>query len=301
MRSLLLVFLTACGPAMMNPLGDAGLDAGTDAGFPVERGPKAIALDGDGNGLWWDAPSQTLYIADDQNNRILKYRDGEGISLAAALPPAPPNGPGLGGLVLLPNGTLVVTRFGGGTYGEVVFVKTDGTGGGVVPNLPRDRRRLGLAVADDGTLYDSYFVRINNVNVGSIARLDLSGTETEVVGGLVKPVGVALTGDTMFISDQTANKLYRAPLANLSQLTSAVDVTEPDLLSRGPADSLLSGSRRGSVLQFSSTGGQSVFAGGFQQVRGVAWDEANGRVFAIDHDGDTSNGTTHFLQIIPVP
>ncbi|MBL8949435.1 MAG: hypothetical protein JNK82_01570 [Myxococcaceae bacterium] len=55
------------------------------------------------------------------------------------------------------------------------------------------------------------------------------------------------------------------------------------------------------MLQFTMAGTQSVFQGGFQQVRGVAWDEANRRVFAVDHDGDTSNGTTHFLQIIPVP
>ncbi|MBL8913075.1 MAG: hypothetical protein JNM17_20435 [Archangium sp.] len=277
-------------------------DAGTDAGVPVERGPKALPLDGDGNGLWWDAPTSTLYIADDQNNRILKYRDGEGISLAANLPMAPPNGPGLGGLVLKPDGTLVVTRFGGGTYGEVVYVKTDGTGAGVVPNIPKDRRRIGLALASDGTLYDTYFVRINNVNVGSVARLDIAaGAETEVVGGMVKPVGLALTSDTMFITDQTANKLYRTPLANPSTLTTVVDVTEPDLLARGPNDSLLSGSRSNGVLQFSSSGTQSVFQGGFQQVRGVAWDEQNRRVFAVDHDGDMSNGTTHFLQIIPVP
>ncbi|WP_434345093.1 hypothetical protein ACN6A1_22110 [Myxococcus virescens] len=32
-------------------------------------------------------------VADDQNHRIRKYRDGEGVSLAVALPGAPPNSP----------------------------------------------------------------------------------------------------------------------------------------------------------------------------------------------------------------
>ncbi len=74
---------------------DAASDGpGEDA--PVERDPKAIPLDGDPNGLFWDAESETLYIADDQNHRILKYRDGEGVSLAVALPDAPPKSTHMG-------------------------------------------------------------------------------------------------------------------------------------------------------------------------------------------------------------
>ncbi|WNZ64882.1 hypothetical protein QEG98_15255 [Myxococcus sp. MxC21-1] len=84
---LALLTLVRCSDA---PSDGPGEDA------PVERAPKAIPLDGDPNGLFWDAESETLYIADDQHHRLLKYRDGEGVSLAVAPPDAPPNSTHLG-------------------------------------------------------------------------------------------------------------------------------------------------------------------------------------------------------------
>ncbi|MBZ4330860.1 hypothetical protein [Corallococcus sp. AS-1-12] len=265
----------------------------------IERGPKTIALDGDPNGLWWDAESATLYMADDQNNRVLSYRDGEGITKVADLPAAPANGPGLGDLVRLPDGTLVVVRFGGGTAGDVVYVRPDGTSA-IVPNLPAVRRRIGITVTEDGQLYDGYFVRNNNVNVGSVARLTLDGTETEVVGALQKPVGVLAVKDTLFISDQLAGKVYRTPLSAPSQLVAFATLNSPDLLAVGPHDTLLTGSRDGTVLSIRQTGEVSVVAGGFQEPHGLAWDAKNKRLFIADHDGTPEDGTNHTLRIIPL-
>ncbi|RKH68539.1 hypothetical protein [Corallococcus llansteffanensis] len=264
---------------------------------PVERGPKTIAVDGDPNGLWWDADSATLYMADDEHNRVLKYRDGEGISLVADLPPAAAS-PGLGALARLSDGTLVVVRFGGGTAGDVVYVRPDGTSA-VIPNLPRERRRIGITVTQDGQLLDGYFVRNNNVNVGSVARLTLEGTEQEVVGALVKPVGVLAVGDTLFISDQLANKVYRSPLSAPSQLVPFATLSSPDLLAVGPNNTLLTGSRDGTVLSISQSGEVSVLAGGFQQPHGIAYDAKNKRLFVADHDGTPEDGTAHTLRILP--
>ncbi|MFB1485067.1 hypothetical protein [Corallococcus sp. RDP092CA] len=265
----------------------------------VERGPKTLAVDGDPNGIWWDAESATLYMADDQNNRVLRYRDGEGISKVADLPTAPANGPGLGGLVRLSDGTLVVVRFGGGTAGDVVYVKPDGTSA-VIPNLPAVRRRIGITVTEDGQLYDGYFVRNNNVNVGSVARLTLEGTEEEVVGALQKPVGVLAVKDTLFISDQLAGKVYRSPLSAPSQLVAFATLNSPDLLAVGPSDTLLTGSRDGTVLSIRQTGEVSVLAGGFQEPHGLAYDAKNKRLFIADHDGTPEDGTNHTLRIIPL-
>ncbi|NBD10363.1 MULTISPECIES: hypothetical protein [Corallococcus] len=265
----------------------------------VERGPKTIAVDGDPNGLWWDAESATLYMADDQNNRVLRYRDGEGISLVANLPAAPANGPGLGALARLADGTLVVVRFGGGTAGDVVYVRPDGTSA-IIPNLPPQRRRIGITVTKDGELLDGYFVRNNNVNVGSVARLTLEGTEQEVVGALVKPVGVLAVGDTLFISDQIAGKVYRSPLSAPSQLVAFATLSSPDLLAVGPNDTLLTGSRDGTVLSIRQSGEVSVIAGGFQQPHGLAYDAKNKRLFIADHDGTPEDGTNHTLRIIPL-
>ncbi len=98
---LALLTLAGCSDA---PSDGPGEDA------PVERGPKAIPLDGDPNGLFWGAKSETLYIADDQNHRILKYRDGEGVSLAVALPDAPPKSPHMGEALGRRNSWLALAR-----------------------------------------------------------------------------------------------------------------------------------------------------------------------------------------------
>lgn len=288
---LLCALLGACDDASPNT---------PDSGTQVDRGPRAIPLEGDPNGMFWDATTQTLYIGDDQNHRILKYRDGEGVSVAAALTDAPPNSPNLGEVVRMQDGTLVTVRFGFGTAGAVLFVRPDGTQG-TVPGLPLNRRRIGLTVTKDGRLLDSYFVRNNNVNVGSVAHVTLEGTETELVGALQKPVGVLAVDDTLYIADQIAGKVYRSPLSNPSELTTLATIPEPDLLSLGPGGSLLTGTRQGTVLRISTTDGStSALATGFQQVRGIAYDAVNRRLFAADHDDDETNGTTHFLQIIPL-
>ena len=285
----LALFVCACGtPGALEPDRPAG----------IERGPRALPLDADPNGIRWDAASKTLFLADDQNNRVLQWTDAGGVSLVAELPPAPANGAGLGDLVRMPDGTLVVVRFGGGTAGDVVFVRPDGSSG-TVPGLKPERRRIGLTLAQDGQLYVTYFVRVNNVNVGSVARLTLEGSEQEVIGALQKPVGVLAVGDSLFVSDQLAGKIYRAPLASPQEYTTYATLPSPDLLALGPDGSLLTGSREGKVFRITSSGEVRVLAAGFQQPHGLAYDAENRRLFIADHDGDTSNGTTHFLQIIP--
>jgi DNA-binding beta-propeller fold protein YncE len=287
-RVLALLALCACGST-----------PGPASPAPVDRGPRALRLDADPNGLWWDAASATLYLADDENNRVLKWTDAEGFALVADLPPAPADGAGLGNLVRMPDGTLVVVRFGGGTAGDVVYVRPDGSAH-TVPGLKPDRRRIGLTLAQDGQLYVTYFVRVSNVNVGSVARLTLEGTEQEVIGALVKPVGVLGVGGELFVSDQVAGKVYRAPLASPQEYTTHAALPSPDLLALGPGGSLLTGSREGKVFQIGASGEVSVLAAGYQQPRGLAYDAENRRLFIADHDGDTSNGTSHVLQIIPV-
>ena len=67
----------------------------------------SIALDGDANGLYWNAQSSTLYIADDGNNRILHCSTDSwaGITTYANLPAASASGPGLGQLIPLRDGS----------------------------------------------------------------------------------------------------------------------------------------------------------------------------------------------------
>jgi hypothetical protein len=50
--------------------------ADTASATPADRGPTTVTVDGDPNGLWWS--DGVLYIADDDNNRILSWTDADG-------------------------------------------------------------------------------------------------------------------------------------------------------------------------------------------------------------------------------
>jgi hypothetical protein len=274
-------------------------DAGGPDGGAVNRGPAAVPFDdsADPNGLWWDEATDTLYIADDGNNRILSWTDSAGITLVSGLPAAPQNGPGLGQVVKTADGTLIVTRFGFGTAGDVVYVKADKTMG-KVPNLDVTKRRIGLTVAADGTLYDGYFVKTTTSQIGAVARLDLTGSEMDVVTSLSKPVGVLASGTNLVISDQATNTVVETPLAKPGTVTTLVPmITGPDLLCAGPSGTYYMGGTTGDIRQITSTGQYSTFEGGFLQIRGVAYDAKNKRLFAAEHD---PNGVMNALRILPV-
>lgn len=303
------LLLGACGGGAEESSGSGGTSAGSGGGgtggsgsggaIVVDRGPTTIALDGDPNGLFWDASEGALYIADDNDNRILKWSDAAGLELAANLPPGAPGGAGLGQVVRTADGTLVVPRFGGGTAGDVVFVDPSGKGG-VVPNLDPLRRRIGLTLAVNGSLYVSYFVSINGTKLGAVAELDLAGSEMNVLEGLDKPVGVLAVGSDLFVSEQVANRIVVAPIGMPEQVAVLAQLDTPDLLCQGPEGSMFTGGKSGSVRRIGADGKVSEQAGGFQEIRGVAYDAANKRLFLSDHDPNESNGFTHKLQIIPV-
>lgn len=290
------LLLAACA---IPPNGGTGADTAdsADSALPVDRGPTAFEVDGDPNGLWWTGGE--LLLADDDNNRVLRWTDDAGLGLVGELPAAPANGAGLGQLVQTPDGTIVVTRFGFGTDGDVVTLEPDGSGS-VVPRLDKERRRIGLAVADDGSLFDGWFFTRDGAHVGAVSVLDLSGSETEAIEGLGKPVGVLVVDDTLFVSDQDAGQVLKAPLNDPASVALFAAVDEPDLLCAGPDGSLFTGGSNGEVRRLSADGSVTTLAGGFQEVRGVAYDATNARLFLVDHDSDDSDGTTNRLQIVPV-
>ncbi len=289
---LLLLALVGCSTS-----GDSPSDAGTGA---VDRGTRILAIDGDPNGLWWDDSTQTLYVADDNGNRILRWTDASGFALVKDLPAASPSGAGLGQVVRTGDGTLVVTRFGYGTTGDVVSVPASGDAQ-IVPSLDPQRRRIGLTLAADGRLFDSWFVRLSTgARVGSVGQLSLTGTEPEVITGLQKPVGVLAVGSDLFVSDQDLGQILRAPLSNPASYTVFATVAQPDLLAAGPDGSIFTGSAGGSLYRISASGVAAVFETGFQQVRGVAYDPTNHRVFVADHDADETDGVSHVVHILPV-
>lgn len=294
---LLLAFAITAG------CGDSDSDSTTNNGsgddVVVDRGPTALDIQGDANGLLWDDADQALYIADDNNNRILKWDDTDGFTLVADLPQEGPKGAGLGQLVRMSDGTFVVTRFGHGSAGDIAYVKPDGTAE-VVPNLDPERRRIGLTVTDDGQLFSSWFVRLSSGDrQGAVGKVDLeAGTETEVITGLIKPAGVLAVGEKMYVSDQDLGQILSTTVADPQDYSVLAEMEKPDLINLGPDGSLLAGSVGGELLRINlDTGATSIVESGFQQIRGVAYDPTNKRAFVADHDSDD---ISHAIQIVPM-
>jgi hypothetical protein len=280
-----------------SPVSDGG--TGKESGPPVERGPKAIAVpNADPNGMLWDAKSSTLYIADNLNDAVLTWTDDGGFKTLVTLPG--PTGNEVGGLIALSDGTLVVIEFGFGTSGLVALVHPD-LSTGTVPGLDPTRSRLGIALAPDGTIYDTYFDKVSGGATGFVAKLDVTaGTEANVISGLMKPVGVAVLGSTLYISDQTLGEILAAPLSNPQSYKTLSTNLSPDLLSVGPNGTIFSGSPTGVVYQIDTTTGafNTLFtASGTLEPRGTAYDGVNKRLFVAEHD---SSHIQNYLEIVPV-
>ena len=274
--------------------GSSSSASGGDAGPAADRGPTSLTVDGDPNGLFWDDATDTLYIADSDNNRVLTWTDAARFASLADLPKAPQDGPGLGQLVKTADGTLVVVRFGFGTVGDVVFVEPGGTTG-TVPNLDPQKRRIGLTVAPDGTLFDGYFVKSATSDYGAVARLDLKGTEIDVIQGLDKPIGVLAIGGSLYVTDQGKGTVLVSPLGMPDKDVVLAMLDEPDLLCPGPNGSIYTGGA--DIRQITADGTVTTFASGFSSVRGVAYDPTHRRVFASNH---SLTGGPNKLEIRPV-
>ena len=258
---------------------------------PTPEPAKGIELPGDGNGLFWDGTS--LYVTDETHDQIATLAEPGSFSVAAALPAAPKLA--LGGIVRTTDGTFVVASFGFGTDGAIFTIK--GTAAAKIPNLDPKRRRLGLAIGADNAIYDAWFVvEDNHQHHGGVARVDLAGHETDLeIPGLVKPVGVAVTATTLYVSDQEQGAVFAYDLASHAVTPFATKLTSADLLTVLPNGDLVTGGKKGEVYRISKRGAVTTIATGYDQVRGTAYDPAKHRLFVVEH-----GATKHQLHILPL-
>ncbi|MBX3193228.1 MAG: hypothetical protein KF819_39960, partial [Labilithrix sp.] len=174
----------ACGDDdPTSPTADAGADVSTanDAGPPTDagvedtsvdvdagaitRGPVSLDFDPAGNGdpisMVWDDAKSLLYIADNRNNQLWSWSDKDGFEKLVkvlANPVADDAGrTNLGQIVKLPDGTLVVPRFGFASVSALLYVDPATGDAGEVPGLPGVPKRVALAVGPDGKLWGGYF------------------------------------------------------------------------------------------------------------------------------------------------
>lgn len=277
-------------------------------GNTIDRGPTSISVVAKLNGLYWDKSDSKLYLTDDATNSIRVWDEDKSFPNYANLPTAPASGATLGQLTKGPNGTLYTTRFGFGTDGTIVAAPKTGSSYNLT-GLDPLRRRIGITPAPDGTLLDGWFIK---GGTGSISQLTLSGanaaTETTLISGLGKPVGLAAVGDTLYVSDQNSGNVLsfslskvRAKPATISDgkvLATFTTLDGIDLMTAASDGSLYFGGSGGRLFQITPKGETRVLASGWPKIIGVAYDEVNRRVFAaVASAGDTAPAS---IRIVPI-
>jgi sugar lactone lactonase YvrE len=282
---------------------DAGRDA--DAGS-VDRGPTTIPFAGDPAGLFWSyGTAAALYVADDANNRVVRWTDATGFGTSWTLPPsASPDGGGggLGQVVRLIDGTILVTRGGGGTEGTIFLIDATGDAGALGALAPA-RSRSGLAVLIDGTLVDSYWVTADGGVAdsgfsGTVAKLTTNdgGKETVLATGLQRPAGLVFNEADLFVADRGAGGVVRVRLDGGTVPHATID--SPTLVTQGPDGIVFVASANGSVYAVARNGDPSLVATVTGEARGVAYDGAHRRLFVAQHD---PAGVANAIRIVPLP
>ncbi len=302
--SLLAIALIACGSsssktpdASMHQDAPKPLDAPADAPADV-----TMNLNGGANALLWDAASSTLYLTDDNNNKLLKWTDANGIQDVAMLPnESAGNNPG--GILKLADGSFLLANFGYGTQGGFINVDATGTAANLT-GFDATRKRIGIAQDSAGLLYSSYFTGNTANAVGGVATVMLqsggAGTETEVAGatttaGFKKIVGLVATPTALYASDSVNKTIWKISVPDYTVSMLATGLPTADLLMMMPNGDILTGG--GAVIsRITQAGVVSALPNtGFETVHGVAYDPVAHHLFVIDHSATV--GTPDKLHI----
>lgn len=256
-------------------------------------------------GLWWDSATQALYIANDAQQIVRWNEPGPSFSVVALLPEIAASAGGLGQLTKNKDGSWLVTRFGFGLAGAVLQVAAGGAATSV-PGLDVKRRRIGLTVAADGTIYDGWFVVVppsKTPTMGTVSRLALDGSgESDVVTGIGKPVGVLAFGDSLYVSDQLNGVILKTPLAAPGATTAFATVAGADELAAGPNGTIFAASSTGTVWSVGSDGTAKSVHDGYKPLHGVAYDGDHKRLFVAEPDAGNADGGAGMpmLHVLPI-
>jgi hypothetical protein len=230
-----------------------------------------------------------LYLTDNNTDSLVQWTEAGGLQPVGSFPPAVA-GISLGGIVRRADGTTLVTSFGFGKEGTLFQMAADKTSRAVT-GLDSVRRRVGLAQDANGVLYTAYFVGGGGARpIGGVATIALDGsaaTETEIAGastkaGFQKPVGLVATPSAVFVADQGQKTIFKIAVPGYA-VTPLASVLKADLLAMLPGGDLLTGGGS-EISRVTQAGSVSALpGGGFEQVRGLAYDPAGKRLFIIDH------------------
>lgn len=280
---------------------------GGGSGDDVDRGPTTLSVAAGLNGLYWDRTENRLFLTDDTANSIRMWDGGTQFSTYAALPKAPASGATLGQLTRNSDGTLYVTRFGFGTDGAVVAVPRTGNAYNL-GGTDALRRRIGITTTPDGALLDGWFIKGGSGAVSELRTSGTSASERELITGLGKPVGLAVVGDAIYVSDQNTGNVLSFSLAKAraqaltladgKQIATFTTLDGIDLMTVASDGTLFFGGSGGKLFRISPKGETSVVASGWPKIKGVAYDENHRRLFVAVAAADANSQAS--VRIVPI-
>jgi DNA-binding beta-propeller fold protein YncE len=276
----------------------------------IVSAPQRITLDARTNGIAIRPADGTIFITDDKTNSVLSSADGKAFKPFAAIPVVADQGNALSQVSIADGGSLLVGRFGFGTAGAVFDI---GASGSVSPLSGTDpmRRRLGLAAIGTEKILSTWFVKNGNSPATgglSLITYDVSthaASEHNLLTGLAKPLGIAVQGDTVFISDQADNMILKTSLSGLINHaqpgglnTKVIKINGPDLLTIDSNGTLYTKCNSTAVCRINPDESVAVIANDFEDARGVAIDPAHHVLYVIDRPKSADSAST--LRVIPL-
>ena len=276
-------------------------------GSDVDRGPTTLFVSAALNGLYWDKKESRLFLTDEGSNSVRVWSGGTQFENYAALPKAPDSGATLGQITRTADGTLYLTRFGFGTDGAVIAVPQSGNAYNL-SGTDAKRRRIGITTAPDGALLEGWFIKGGSGAVSELALNGASASERDLITGLGKPVGLAVAGDALFVSDQNSGNVLSyslskvrttpATLADGKVIATFTTLDGIDLMTAASDGTLFFGGSGGKLFRINPQGVTSVIASGLPKIKGVAYDESHRRLFVAAAAADTSSQPS--VRIVPI-
>jgi hypothetical protein len=272
--------------------------------------PRRIAVDARPNGIAVRPADGAVFITDDKTNAILSSNNGDTFTPFAQVPPVAGQPASLSQIAFTDSGSLLAERFGFGSASAIFEIS--GTGPATAfTGIDPARRRLGLIPIGDGQVLSSWFVKVGaappqgGVSLVVYDPSTHAARERILLAGLGKPVGMAVSGDALFIADQQNNVVIKASLAALSShagprmpIATLAHIDGPDLMAIDANGALYTKCNATGLCRIAPDGTVSVIASDFQDARGVAVDAAHSRLFAIDRAH--SAGGQSYVRIFPL-
>jgi sugar lactone lactonase YvrE len=241
------------------------------------RHTDVIFVRADPNGLAYDRERDAVVLADARSGAVLRLDGSRCERLARVDSGGVVAADRIAGVAVAADGTIYVTRLGYGRAGAIARIQ-DGTLDYVPAQSPQ-RWRIGLCDAGDGGLLVTEFSRgLAGPYDGAVVHVDPDTGRCEpVLTGLAKPVGVAIVGDHLVVTDAVTRRVWVARRDGGTPRVLADQLGRPDSIAALGVDAVVltaydPDTKIGTVFRVGLDGDIAVLWTGAFAPRGVATD-----------------------------